>query len=173
MQSVARRLLDGFEMSCAAQRTARAADDLLLRRLLVGSLQPFFFLRAPVGVFFHRAQTADLLVDFKQLSAEFAKALEVVDLALGLAAMGGRNEGLADAFPVDLPCQTVVGTMGGLAGLMAAASRFAAAAADGGDGSATEVTQIEDTREDSGPLTLERGDGIRHGAPPMSDRITT
>ena len=53
-----------------------------------------------------------------------------------------------------------------LAGLMAAAIGFAAAAGDGGNRAAAEVTQMEDLGEDIGSLSFEGGEGCRQGTPP-------
>ena len=113
-------------------------------------------------------QPADLFVDIEQLSAQFAETLEVVDLALRLAALGRRSEGFTHGLAVDLPCEAEVWAMSRLAGLMAAAVGFAAATADGADRSTAEVSQVDDLRQDGTSLTFERGEGLGHGAPPIS-----
>ena len=107
---------------------------------MLDRLGRFFFLRTQLGVLGDGAQAADLFVDFEQLSAQLPEAVKSLNFALRFAPLGGRGKGLTHGLAVDLPGQAVVRAMSGLAGLMAAAGRFAAAAADSADGSAAEVS---------------------------------
>jgi hypothetical protein len=97
----------------------------------------FFFLRCQRLV--NRAQQANLLVDREQLTAQFPKAVKRLDLALRLAALGRGSKGFTHRLAVHFPGQAVVRTMSRLPRLMAAATGFATAATDGGDGAAAEV----------------------------------
>src|SRR5713226_8109337 len=67
-----------------------------------------------------------------------------------------RRKRFADRPAVPFPGQAMVGPMRGLAGLMAAAIRSAAAAADGGDRTPAEVTQPQDLGQKGRPLLFER-----------------
>ena len=59
-----------------------------------------------------------------------------------------------------------MGTMGRLVGLVAAAIRFAAAAAGGANRAAAKVSQVEDLGENRGTLSFEGSERLGHGAPP-------
>jgi hypothetical protein len=88
--------------------------------------------------------------------AQFPETVKGVDFTLRLAQLGGRGEGFTDRFPVHFAREAEVGAVARLVGLMTAALRLTTTAADGSDGTAAKITQIDDTRQNSAPLLFER-----------------
>jgi hypothetical protein len=87
----------------------------------------------------HWPGAADLFIDFEQFATQFPETMKGFDFALRLAQLRRRGEGLTDCLTLDFSRQPEVGSVARLVGLMAAAFRFTAAAADGGDGTAAKI----------------------------------
>ena len=90
-----------------------------------------------------------------------------LDFTLGLAQFGGGREAFADGLTIDLAGQTEVGAVSRLTRLMTMAVLFTAAATDCGDGTAAQITQLQDVRQNAGALLFEGGERIRQRAPPI------
>ena len=88
--------------------------------------------------------------------AQFPEAVKGLDFALRLAQLGGRGEGFADRFPIHFARQPEVGTVARLVWLMTTALRFTTTTADGRDGTAAKITQIDDVGQNSAPLLFKR-----------------
>jgi len=91
--------------------------------------------------------------------------MEGLHLALGLAKFGGGGEAFTDGLTVDFAGQTEVGAVSRLARLMTMAVWFTAAAIDCGDGSAAQITQLQDLIQNAGALLFEGGERLRQRAP--------
>jgi hypothetical protein len=116
---------------------------------------------------FDRPCAADLFVDFKQFTAQFPEMVKGLDFALRLAHLGGRGEGFTNRFPLHFAREPEVGAVARLIGLMTTALRFPTATADGRDGTAAKITQIDNKGQNGAPLLLERTQRIWQVAPPF------
>jgi hypothetical protein len=76
--------------------------------------------------------------------AQFPEPVKGLNFVLSLAQFSRRGEGFGDGFSIHFSRQAKVGAVTRLVGLMTTAFRFSATAADGGDGAAAKVTQIDD-----------------------------
>jgi hypothetical protein len=90
-----------------------------------------------------------------------------LDLALRLALFGGRGEGLTNRLPIYFVGQAVIGAVARLVRLMTTAFRLTAAAANGCDGAAAKITQIDDAGQNGGPLLFKRNERVGQVAPPF------
>jgi hypothetical protein len=90
-----------------------------------------------------------------------------LDFALRLAHLGGRGEGFTNRFPLHFAREPEVGAVARLIGLMTTALRFPTATADGRDGTAAKITQIDNKGQNGAPLLLERTQRIWQVAPPF------
>ena len=88
--------------------------------------------------------------------AQFPETVKGLDFALRFAQLGGRGEGFTDRFPVHFAREAKVGAVARLVGLMTTAFRLTTTTADGSDGTAAKITQIDDTGQNGAPLLFER-----------------
>ena len=87
---------------------------------------------------------------------QFPETVKCLHFALCLTQLGRRGEGLADRFPIHFASQPEVGAVAWLVRLMTAALRLTTTTADGRDGTAPKVTEIDDAGQDGAPLLFER-----------------
>ena len=88
--------------------------------------------------------------------AQFPEPVKRLNFVLSFAQFSGRGEGFGDGLSLDFSCQAKVGAVTRLVGLMTTAFRFSAATADGGEGTAAKVTQIDDAGQNGASLLFER-----------------
>ena len=88
-------------------------------------------------------------------------------LALRLAQFGRRGEALADGLSIFLASQTEVRAMTRLAGLMAPAIGFSAAAFDRRNRAAAKIAELKNARQNVGASLFERVNGIWQRASPI------
>jgi hypothetical protein len=72
----------------------------------------------------HRPQLADLFIDIQQSIAQFPEALAFGDLALSFGQAGWVGKRPGDGFAIHFACQSRVGAMAGITGLMAMTVRI-------------------------------------------------
>src|ERR1700690_516911 len=93
--------------------------------------------------------------------------MKCLHLALGLAKFGGGGEAFADRLAIDFARQTEVGAVARLVRLMTMAVWFTATTIDCGDGSAAQITQLQDMGQYAGAQMFEGGQRLRQGVPPI------
>ncbi len=84
---------------------------------------------------------AELFVDLHQGLTQRLKLVELRDLSLRLAQGGGAGERLRDRLALDLTGQAKIRSLARMAGLMAAAVGFPAAAGNAGNRTPTKISQ--------------------------------
>ena len=79
-----------------------------------------------------------------------------LDFALRSAQLSRGCERFTDRLTIHFAREPEIGAVGRLVWLMTTAFRFATATADGSDGTAAKITQIDDTGQNGAPLLFER-----------------
>ena len=112
----------------------------------------FFLCRYCLGL--NWAHQTDARVDFDKLLVQRLEFAELSNLPLRFPHRSLIGKGLCDGLAVDLERQPQVGTMELVFGQMTTTIRFAAASGGGGNGSATQVSQVRDLADEirSSPL---------------------
>ena len=88
--------------------------------------------------------------------AQFPETVKGLDFALRPAQLSRGRERFTDRLPIQFAREPEIGAVARLVWLMTTAFRFATATADGGDGTAAKITQIDDAGQNGAPLLFER-----------------
>src|ERR1019366_6187971 len=97
-----------------------------------------------------------------QLMAQFPEALALGDLAPRFRQAGRSGKRLGDGLSIHLTCQSIVGTVAGITGLMAVTVWIATTTTCSRNGARPQVTQLGDLQLNGGATAFQVNQRVRH-----------